>query len=191
MLSLRGRGPGRTLHATLAYPLVDGRVSIDAEEVNRTFARFMVKDYVKSEKNTDFPSCIDTPITQSELDCLVEKFIRMRGDLLTDGIVLKEFVNLRRYEGRTNEWRVFYFWNWRKISLAPNSGQPADAPAPLEDYLRGQPSWACPFYTVDYAELEDGSWTIIETGDGQVSGLPDAVVPKDFYQRISNALERA
>ena len=27
------------------------------------------------------------------------------------------------------------------------------------------------FYTVDFAELEDGSWTIIETGDGQVQSL--------------------
>ena len=28
-------------------------------------------------------------------------------------------------------------------------------------------------YTVDYAELEDGSWKIIEAGDGQVSGLAE------------------
>ena len=29
------------------------------------------------------------------------------------------------------------------------------------------------YYTIDYAELEDGSWKIIEAGDGQVSGLAE------------------
>ena len=28
-----------------------------------------------------------------------------------------------------------------------------------------------PYYTVDYGELTDGTWKIIETGDGGVSGL--------------------
>lgn len=26
------------------------------------------------------------------------------------------------------------------------------------------------YYTIDYAELSDGTWKILEAGDGQVSG---------------------
>ena len=66
----------------------------------------MVKDYVKSMKGTSFPTRIDTPITQKELDDLVAEFIRLRGSLFTGGIVLKEYVDLKRYEERTNEWRL-------------------------------------------------------------------------------------
>lgn len=38
-------------------------------------------------------------------------------------------------------------------------------------------------FTVDYAELEDGSWKIIEAGDGQVSGLAE-YQDYDQYLRV-------
>ena len=40
------------------------------------------------------------------------------------------------------------------------------------------------FYTVDFAELENGSWTVIETGDGQVSGLSPNQDVFRFYDEI-------
>uniref|UniRef100_A0A7C9JJV2 ATP-grasp domain-containing protein n=1 Tax=Muribaculaceae bacterium Z82 TaxID=2304548 RepID=A0A7C9JJV2_9BACT len=47
-----------------------------------------------------------------------------------------------------------------------------------------------PFYTVDYAELADGTWTIIEAGDGQVSGLADSDDPMRFYETMATYLAR-
>ena len=41
------------------------------------------------------------------------------------------------------------------------------------------------FYTVDYAEMEDGDWKIIESGDGQVSGLSDFQNAESFYRKLS------
>lgn len=41
-----------------------------------------------------------------------------------------------------------------------------------------------PFYTVDYAELEDGSWKILEAGDGQVSGLSDNQDADAFFRAL-------
>ncbi len=41
-----------------------------------------------------------------------------------------------------------------------------------------------PFYTVDYAELDDNTWKIIEAGDGQVSGLSDNQDPSTFYRAV-------
>ena len=41
-----------------------------------------------------------------------------------------------------------------------------------------------PFYTVDYAELKDGTWKIIEVGDGSVSGLSDGQDPEHFFRTL-------
>ena len=40
------------------------------------------------------------------------------------------------------------------------------------------------FYTVDFAELSDGSWKVIETGDGGVSGLSDGQDAGAFYRSL-------
>ena len=37
------------------------------------------------------------------------------------------------------------------------------------------------FFTIDIAEKEDGTWMILETGDGQVSGLPSGQDEIKFY----------
>jgi hypothetical protein len=37
---------------------------------------------------------------------------------------------------------------------------------------------------LDIAQCADGSWMIIELGDGQVSGLPDSLAPDIFYQKL-------
>ena len=95
----------------------------------------MMKDYVKSVKGTDFPACFDSSYDDRQLDEYARRFQAMRGDLYVRGIVLKEYVELKRRDSMTNEY-------------------------------------------------ENGSWTVIETGDGQVSGLsPNQYVFK-FYDEI-------
>jgi len=172
------------------YPAANGRVEINADEVNASFDRFMVKDYVKSVKGTSFPTYIKTPIAQEDLDSLIEEFIKLRGALFTGGIVLKEFVDLKRYGKATNEWREFRFLNGIRLALARNSNQPDSCRRPPNDYLVTRNMVVVPFYTVDYAELEDGSWTILEVGDGGVSGLAAADNPIGFYEKMADALSR-
>ena len=174
----------------LAFPLEDGAVHIPATLVNNTFDRFMVKDYVKSAKNTSFPAFVETPVTQQELDELINEFIRIRGELLTGGIVLKEYVDLKRYDGRTNEWRMFSFANGQKLAFARNSLQSADCPKPPESYIDTRNFVICPLYTVDFAELDNGAWTVIEAGDGQVSGLPESDSPARFYKDLARRLSK-
>lgn len=178
---------GQTPHYAV-FPEERGVVSVDATLVNKTFKRFMVKDYVKSLKNTSFPICIETPVSQGELDSYVEEFIDRRGELFTGGIVLKEFVDLKRYDGVANEWRQFFF-DSRSVALARNSQQPESTAMPPEEYLSSRNVLKFPFYTVDYAELENGSWTIIEVGDGQVSGLAESDNPMRFYEALSRVLQ--
>ena len=41
-----------------------------------------------------------------------------------------------------------------------------------------------PFFTLDFAQLEDDSWIIIESGDGQVSGITDSSQTEMFYKML-------
>lgn len=174
----------------MVFPEKDGRVSIEADAVNGAFGRFMIKDYVKSIKNTDFPTFIETPVTQEELDGYIQDFIGRRGGLFTGGIVLKEYVDLKKYEEATNEWRQFVFLRGAQLGLCRNSCQPRTTPEPPESYLSTRNIAVVPFYTVDYAELTDGTWTIIEAGDGQVSGLAESDDPTRFYEAMARCLAR-
>lgn len=152
---------------TIFFPL---HARMDVEEIRRQLGEFLVKDYVKSAKNTDFPAYFGREISQAEFDRWMERFYEIRGDLLTGGILAKQYVKLKKYGGCTNEYRVFYLQG-QLISVSRNSLQPeyaAELPRDLAEKYALLPS---PFYTVDYAEKEDGQWVVVEAGDGGVSGL--------------------
>jgi hypothetical protein len=161
----------------LIYP--EGSV-IRVDEIKRNFDIFMVKDYVKSVKDTDFPKYFESSITQSEFDEDIKKFRNLRGYNFTGGICIKEYLHLRKYNGKTNEYRVFYD-NYKFGTVCRNSMQENDTPEPPDCLIEKYANLGSPFYTIDYAELEDGSWKIIEAGDGGVSGLSAGQDEADFY----------
>lgn len=168
----------------LIYPL---HTQIDLEEVKRHFPRFMVKDYVKSVKGTGFPACFDRKITQEAFDRWMEVFYKYRGDLLTGGICIKEYLDLKRYAGRTNEFRVYYV-DHEIVSLSRNSLQDSFTAEPPGELVEKYRSLNSIFYTLDLAELEDGTWRIIEAGDGSVSGLSDGQDHISFFRGLYYAL---
>ena len=147
----------------------------------------MVKDYVKSAKDTNFPTYFETPVDNDKMNQMILEFLQHRDMLYTGGIVLKDFVDLKRYADATNEYRAFYL-NGKLISLNKNSNQPDnsnDVPGNLTEQFTNLPS---NFYTVDFAELANGNWIVIEVGDGQVSGLsPNQYIIK-FYESIKRIL---
>ncbi|MCL2461734.1 MAG: ATP-grasp domain-containing protein [Defluviitaleaceae bacterium] len=162
---------------------------IDWDLVNGSFKKFMVKDYVKSVKGTVFPAFFNTPVKKDEMDRQILEFIRLRDDLFTNGIVLKEFVELKRYGEATNEYRAF-FMNGQLLSLCRNSNQPSSSTFVPLDFV-SKFSWLkSNYYTVDMAELTDGTWTVIETGDGQVSGLSPNQCIHNYYNDIQNILSK-
>ena len=161
--------------------------TIDAATVNSAFDAFMVKDYVKSLKQTEFPAKVETPITQERADELSRMFIEQRGAVFTGGLVCKQFAQLKYYGRRTNEWRAFYFGG-RLLDLSGNSLQYEFCPAPPADLIESARRFPSPFYTVDFAELEDDTWTILETGDGQVSGLATEAFAEEFMPKLFDAL---
>ena len=157
-----------------------GRV-IDWDKVNGTFGKFMIKDYVKSVKGTTFPLFFETPVLSDEMNNRIAEFRALRGNLFTGGIVLKEFVNFKKYGKHTNEYRAF-FLNGLLLSLSRNSNQPESCPRVPQDFCMKFRRLKSNYYTVDFGELEDGRWIVIETGDGQVSGLSPGQVVFKYYE---------
>ena len=164
----------------LTFPL---HTKIDVELLKSTFKRFMVKDYVKSVKGTESPTSFDETITQEDFDRWMEVFYHYRSSLLTGGICIKEYLPLKRYGGKTNEYRVFYFQH-EILSVCRNSLQGIYTSEVPQELILKWRNLGSVFYTVDFAELEDGNWKIIETGDGSVSGLSDGQDAKSFFRKL-------
>lgn len=162
------------------YPL---HSPIDINELRRKYSRFMIKDFVKSVKGTDFPKFFDTNITQEEFDRWMEVFYQYRGKLLTGGICVKEYIDLKLYNGKTNEFRAFYVGN-QLATMCRNSNQPDYTPAPPLNLLYKYRDLSSCYYTVDYAELADGTFKVIEAGDGSVSGLSPNQDIYSYYRTL-------
>lgn len=155
--------------------------------VKQTFDRFMVKDFVKSVKGNDFPMYFDSSYSDSQLDDYIQRFLELRGTLYTGGIVFKKYVDLAKKNGKTNEYRAFYLDD-KLITLSQNSNQDRLNNPISKSFVDCVPKLKSRFYTVDFAELENGEWIVIETGDGQVSGLsPNQYIFK-FFEEIDLAL---
>ena len=167
------------------YPL---HSQINVEALRKSFDRFMVKDYVKSVKGTEFPKFFDKNITQTEFDNWMEVFYKYRGDLLTGGICIKEFFDLKRYGEHTNEYRVFYI-NHEIATISRNSMQENYTPEPPKDLVEKYKNLNSPYYTIDYAELEDGTWRIVEAGDGEVSGLSEGQDYNSYFRALFKCFE--
>jgi len=167
----------------------DNLAEIEWGVVDSTFEKFFIKDYVKSVKGEDFPIVFETPVNIEEMRNRVSQFIEMRGNLYTGGIVFKEYVDLKRYGDFSNAYRTFYL-NGEIVTVSPNSNQPKGGNFVPERFVRHFTNLKSKFYTVDFAELSNGDWIVIETGDGQVSGLsPNQFVFK-YYDEIRRLLCR-
>lgn len=163
--------------------------AINIADVGSKLGRFMVKDYVKSVKGTDFPTFFQPNISQKEFDIQMEKFYQYRGNLLTGGILCKQYIDLKKYDGRPNEYRVFYA-NGTPISICRNSNQILVTKEPPMELIQKYTNLDSPFYTIDYAEKDNGEWVIIEAGDGQVSGPSPNQNLKQFYRNLQIVMEQ-
>lgn len=152
---------------------------------------FIIKDFVKSEKHSDGLFKMDSGISGEELLEKVNKFIEARGSLFNEGLVFKEFVDLKKYDESVNEWRIFYKDN-KMVSCSKNSNinsnEEVSTPYRFIESIVDDIAFQIDsnFFTIDVAEKSDGEWMIIETGDGQVSGLSPGQNTLEFMHAIEN-----
>ena len=125
---------------------------------------------------------------------VIQEFISFR-DRVRGGYVFREFLPLNvigkhPYPGVetpiANEWRI-YFLNDKVIDVSPywEEGDYSDVKKPpMERFSNIGEKIDSSFFTMDVAETEQGSWIIIELGDGQVSGLTKDCDHHQFYNNL-------
>lgn len=164
---------------------------IDWDEVKSTFTTCILKDYVKTVKGfPGFPEYIDTTLPVDELKQLIHKFISLRGSLISGGICFKQRVPLWNENGMTFEFRGIFI-NGEFVDLfnieryrGYKIGDRNVLNDKLRSYFNKLPKLDSNFYTVDVALKENGDYTVIEVGDGQVSGLDCTVDAERFYEAL-------
>lgn len=147
----------------------------------------IIKDYVKSEKNNPDLFILPMSLSKEEFALRVKQFVEARGKLFNKGIVFKAVVSLKKYENVTNEWRIFYLNNeifYLNLNVESENELPKAGFAEFLKWLKISKDIKSNFFTIDVAEKEDGTWMILETGDGQVSGLPSKGMPLAFYTQL-------
>jgi hypothetical protein len=161
------------------------------EPVRGMLGDIIIKDYVKSEKGNPDLFILKRELTNEEFNERVQQFVEARGKLFNKGLVFKSVENLKKYEGQTNEWR-FFFLNKKLLICNQNSDTPVKVSAPSDDIIIELEKIAkvidSNFFTIDIAQKEDGSWMILELGDGQVSGLTLIGDALSFYGNMRNVL---
>lgn len=149
---------------------------------------FFIKDHVKSIKTDKGVERISKNIEVLALYSKIHSFIRERGNLFTNGIVLKEFVDLRKQEDKIVEWRAFFLYG-KLVNLNINSDiSEKDVFKPPKEFVQNIGnilSKKSNFFTVDFGMMESTRrWIVLETGDGGVSGLPMNLNPFVFYNDL-------
>lgn len=153
----------------------------------------ILKDYVKSEKHHWDSACfVDNVRDKKSLRDKIKNLLRLRGEYLNEGIVVRKFIKLKFLTNHsksqmplTEEYRLFFLNNkligvydyWEEgeyKSLKPNTELFEEIAKTIKSN----------FFSMDIAKSEENEFIIIELGDGQVSGLPDLLDRNLFYQSL-------
>lgn len=160
----------------------------------------IIKDYVKSLKHDWFEACfIPREANFFEAGKVLAKFVSIK-ELNNDfqgNLVVRKFVDLKKIGTHeksgmplSKEYRTFVLDNellptnkyWDQGSYNPKEGPPSSVIENIADKIYN--GIGSKLFTIDVAQLEDGSWTCIEVGDGQVSAIPDGVDKAQFFRNL-------
>ncbi|WP_145410437.1 ATP-grasp domain-containing protein [Paenibacillus xylanexedens] len=160
-------------------------------------APIMVKDYVKSRKHEWHVACyIPDASDQAHVQKVVQTFLERQGSDLNEGLVFREYAQLAFLSNHpqsgmplSEEMRVFVLdGKPLYVSNYWDEGEDQDFVAQLESFMGIASTIQSRFFTMDFAKLTDGSWIILELGDGQVAGLPDYADVQQFYMSLKLAM---
>lgn len=150
----------------------------------------VIKDYVKSQKHYWDTACF-IPKASDEKKALsvVQEFLRLQDGNLEGGLVIRQYLRLRRRRESelADEMRFFVCHGQIIPTTRPIPFSVLDALGPTLERINRRTS----FYAVDVAQAEFRSeWHIIEIGDGQVTGLPEGTHLPTFYSHVRAAIEQ-
>jgi hypothetical protein len=145
----------------------------------------VIRDYVKSMKHY-----WDTAMYVPDLSDagtawhVASRFRALRDEEFTGGFVL------RRFEPLTGGEAGAHLVDRRPVRAGhPHPDTPQSPPSgtgniPLADIAQLIRTVGLAFATVDLAIRADGTWRVVEVGDGQVSGLPTTTPAADLIAAI-------
>jgi hypothetical protein len=130
----------------------------------------ILRDYVKSAKHDWTGACFIPDVDdRAAAQRVVNRFLELREESFTGGLVLRRFERFAGDEVRT--WWV----DGLHVLTTAHPDTPDRLPSPsvtLPDVSGAIARLGLRFATVDWAQREDGGWRVVELGDGQVSDLP-------------------
>jgi hypothetical protein len=138
----------------------------------------IVKDYVKSLKHA-WDEAGYVPDVRAP-DAVIARFLELRGEDLQGGVVLRRFESFAGPEARS--WWV----DGRCVLVTAHPDTPDDEPpdVPVAKASAAVAELDCHFITVDWAQRTDGTWRVIEVGDGQVSDRPQTTAPETLLSAL-------
>jgi hypothetical protein len=195
-----------------SYPLIEGMTprstwlktgpDVSLDEVMALLRPFgekpiIVKDYVKSRKHEWNEACyIPSASDRQVVERVVTRFLQLQGEDLNEGLVFREFVNFepltahsKSHMPLTREFRLFVldgqiifstpYWEEGDYGAGTNAFPPIDLFRQVAQKIQNR------FFTMDVAQKRDGTWNIVELGDGQVAGLPARADVDAFYRALA------
>jgi len=189
-----------------AYPFLKGRtpesVWVEGKDMAGAWGKYeqrgrpaaIVKDFVKSAKHRWKEACyIPAGTERGRFDEILAAFLQARGNLFEKGIVLRRFHELVKLEDDIRgqpvheEYRLF-MWQGSLLAATPaiRGNGPFDL---LGEWEAIADRFENRFISMDIARQQDGSWLIVEVGDGGVTGLPSSIETEMFYGALHEKMK--
>lgn len=144
----------------------------------------MVKDYVKSRKSEPEACFVDDLADTAALREVAARFIDRQGADLAGGLVVRAFEDFIGSGGRAAEARVWWV-RGEPVVVGPHPDEPDGEVEPdLAGIAEVVAALGCPFVTTDLAQRIDGTWRVVEVGDGQVSDFPRGTEPEPLLRAL-------
>ncbi|GAA1415747.1 ATP-grasp domain-containing protein [Catellatospora coxensis] len=146
----------------------------------------IVKDYVKSRKHEWAEACFIPDLADvAQAHQVVARMVELQEESLQGGIVVRRFERFARQDGRTAEARVWWV-HGEPVLIGPHPDTPGLSCDPdLTAIAPLVAAFGHPFVTTDVALRDDGTWRVVELGDGQVSDLPTGVDPSAVLDHLT------
>jgi hypothetical protein len=174
---------------------------VSIEEVMKALRPFgdkpvIIKDFVKSRKHEWNEACyIPCASDRLAVERVVRRFLQLQGEDLNEGLVFREFLEFEPLTSHSKsgmplvkEFR-FFVLDGQIILSAPyweegDYGDGEDGFPSTETFSQVAQRIQSRFFSMDVARQSNGTWSIVELGDGQVAGLPARADVQAFYQKL-------
>lgn len=150
---------------------------------------WIVKDHIKSAKQHWQEACfIPHRADRVTFDEVCRNFLLWRNEYFARGFVFKQYVPLANLGESAygsplcEEYRLF-FWKGELLAGAPYD-RVGGSEIDFARYAAVARRFRSEFITIDVARTAQGSWIVLEAGDGGVSALPPRLSARAFYRAL-------